>query len=187
MKTDKKYDKSFCPNKEECYEILREYGTPEHVIRHSEAVAKVSIAIGKELISKGLKININLIESASYLHDIARTKSKHDMVGAKYLYEIGLIDISEVIKDHTFHRISDDISTLNETDILCIADRMVIEDKFAGPRNRMKYIIDKAVLKFGEEKREELELNLESFVKFTEGLENYIGKKIIDIIPENIR
>lgn len=187
MKTDKKYDKSFCPNKEECCEILREYGTPEHVIRHSETVAKVSIAIGKELISKGLKLNINLIESASYLHDIARTKSKHDLVGSKYLYEMGLIDISEVIKDHTFHRITDDITELTETDVLCIADRMVIEDKYVGPKKRMNYITEKAVLKFGDDKRGELNLKAESFIDFIERLEKYIGKKITEIIPEHIR
>lgn len=187
MKIDKKYDKSFCPNREECHKILREYGTPEHVIRHAETVAKVSVEIGNELISKGLKLNINLIESAAYLHDIARTKSKHELVGARYLHNLGLCDVSEVIKDHTFHKISEDIDEINEVDVLCIADRTIIEDKYVGPRKRMNYIMNKAVLKFGEERREELNLKAESFINFIERLEEFIEKKIPDIIPADIK
>ena len=45
---------------------------------------------------------------------------------------------------------------INETDILCLSDRMVKEDQYVGLDNRMQYILDKfkgnpeAVLRIGE-------------------------------------
>lgn len=180
-----KYEADFCPNKEECYKILRDYKTPMHVINHCETVAAVSTAIGRELVSKGVRLNLDLIEASAYLHDIARTKKNHDKEGAAYLSGLGLHDVARVVCDHTFHRIKEDISSLDETDILSIADRTVIEDRFVGPRKRMRYITDKAVLKFGEERRDELEKRADAFVKLVERLEEFIGKKLEDIIPKD--
>lgn len=175
------------PNREECKKIMRDYGTPERVINHTEAVALIAQKIAERLKDKGLKLNIPLIVSSAYLHDIARTESKHDIKGALYLKKIGLPEVAEVIMNHTFHKITDNISEIDETDVLCLADRMTIEDRFVGPERRMEYIINKAVLKFGEEKRDELEEKAKSFVRYVHELEIFMGKRIEDLIPSSIK
>lgn len=175
------------PNREECKKIMEDYGTPERVINHTETVAIIAQKIAERLKDKGIKLNIPLIASSAYLHDIARTESKHDIKGAEYLKKIGLYEVAEVIRDHTFHKITDDINEIDEIDVLCLADRVTIEDKFVGPERRMEYIINKAVLKFGEEKRDDLEEKAKSFVRYVQKLENFMGKKIEELIPSNIK
>lgn len=175
------------PNREECKKIMEDYGTPERVIKHTETVALIAQKIAERLKDKGIKLNIPLIVSSAYLHDIARSESKHDIKGAEYLKKIGLYEVAEVIRDHTFHKITDNISEIGEIDVLCLADRMTIEDRFVGPERRMEYIINKAILKFGEDKRDELEEKAKSFVRYVHELEIFMGKKIEDLIPNNIK
>lgn len=162
--------------------LLNKYGTPERVKRHCIRVAQVAEVIAVELNRCGLKLDIPLVVSAGYLHDIARVHSKHDRVGAEYLTSIGLGNVADVTRDHTFHKIEHKVLDINEEDVLCIADRVVLEDQFVGPEKRMEYIISKAVLKFGEEKREKLENEAGRFVTYVQELEEFIGKKIAELL-----
>lgn len=171
-----------CPSKEECVILLEKYGTPEHVRRHCKMVAQVAEAIAVELNCCGLNLNIPLVISAGYLHDIARVHSKHDKVGAEYLASIGLDNVAKVVCNHTFHSIEHKVSQIDEEDVLCLADRMVLDDKYVGPEKRMEYIVSKALLKFGEEKKDVLEDGAKNFVEYVHELENFIGKQIAELI-----
>lgn len=187
MEVKKRYMSAYYPGRDECLDILKEYGTPEAVINHAATVSEVAIAIGSRLNEKGAGINLELLTAVTYLHDIARTKSKHDKAGAEYLETLGLSDVADVIRNHTFHRIINKGININEEDLLCIADRMVIEDKFVGPEKRMEYMTKKAVLKFGEDKKEELAERARTFVRYIEELEEFIDKKIEDLLPESAK
>ena len=171
-----------CPSKEECLTLLEEYGTPEGVRRHCHRVAQVAEAVAVELNRCGLNLDLPLVISAAYLHDIARVHSKHDVVGARYLVSVGFEDVAQVTQDHTFHHIEHRGFDINEEDVLCIADRLVLEDQYVGPEKRMDYIISKAVKKFGEEKRSDLEQAAMSFVEYVQDLEDFMGSKIIDLL-----
>lgn len=186
FKDDKQNLKKY-PSKYECMEILQAYGTPQHVQDHCNAVGEVASAIARELNKKGLKVDENLVSSAGYLHDIARIHKVHEQVGAEYLKSIGLEDIADVMKDHTKHRINENISMLDEEDILCIADRVVIQSNYVGPEKRMEYIMSKAILKYGPESQEKLDKIKNDFIEFVKRLEGFIGEEIGDIIPEEVR
>ena len=181
------FSKSDCPDKSRCIAMLKEYGTPEHVQKHCNAVGETAKAIAMALKENGLKINVELVSSAGYLHDIARVHKKHEIAGAEYLRSIGLEDVSEVIKDHTKHRINMDIPSLSEEDVLCIADRTVLEDRYVGPKKRMEYIKSKALLKYGQESEGKLDRMIEEFVEFVSELEVFIHDEIYNIVPEDIR
>lgn len=187
MKKEISFSKEYCPSKSECLTILEEYGTPKHVQEHCKAVSEVSSAIASKLKEKGLDINVELVKSAGYLHDIARVHKIHEKVGAEYLKSIGLEDVAEVIKDHTKHKINSDIRMLDEEDILCIGDRLVIENKYVGSEKRMEYIMSKAILKYGEDSKDRLDKIKDNFVGFVRGLEDFIGEDIGDIVPDEIR
>ena len=170
------------PSKEECMVLLDKYGTPERVKHHCIRVAQVAEVIAVELNRCGLNLDISLVVSSGYLHDIARVQSKHDRVGAEYLASIGLENIANITRNHTFHKIEHRGLDINEEDVLCIADRVVLEDQFVGPEKRMEYIISKAALKFGEEKRKDLEDGARRFVTYVQELEEFIGKKIAELL-----
>ncbi|MCB6982195.1 HD domain-containing protein [Peptostreptococcus anaerobius] len=181
------FSKEYCPTKAECFDILRVYGTPIHVQGHCNAVGEVGYAIARALNEKGLDINERLVASAGYLHDIARVHKIHEKVGANYLKSIGLEDVSRVISDHTKHKINQEILSLDEEDILCIADRLVIEASFVGPEKRMDYIKSKAIKKYGKESEPLLDKIKDDFIKFVAEIETFIGDEIINIIPDDIR
>lgn len=136
----------------ECERLLVEYKTPSHVINHCRAVCKVAVAIGNRLnevyqSKEDLreKLNINLLESAAMLHDIARIYDNHEEVGADYLASLGYKEVSEVVRMHTTYDQFSPVSEIREIDILCIADRTTLEDKFVGVTKRMEYIKNKAI------------------------------------------
>lgn len=60
--------------KELCLELITAAGTPEHIIKHSVAVAKEAERIGIALAESGLNLDINLIIRSALLHDVARTE-----------------------------------------------------------------------------------------------------------------
>lgn len=178
----KTINNNHCPSKEECLILLERYDTPERVRRHCSRVAQVAEAVAVELNRCGTNLDIPLIISAGYLHDIARVHSKHDKVGASYLTSIGLENVAKVTYDHTFHKIVHKGLEIDEEDVLCIADRVVLEDQYVGPEKRMAYITSKALMKFGEEKRDVLDKAASDFVEYIKELENFIGKKIAELL-----
>lgn len=187
MKKEFNFSKEYFPTKNECMEILENYGTPKHVILHCNAVSETAKAIGKSLNNKGLDINIELVSSAGFLHDIARVHSKHDKVGAEYLRSIGLKNVAEVTQNHTKQEINPNFDMLTEVDVLCIADRVVLENKYVGPKKRMEYIKTKALKKYGPESEELLDNLIDEFVNYIANLEIYIGDSIYNIVPESIK
>ncbi|WP_320798638.1 HD domain-containing protein [Peptostreptococcus porci] len=187
MNKDFIFPKDYCPTKYECMDILNRYQTPEHVQLHCFAVGEAAKSIAIELNKKGLKINSQLVAAAGYLHDIARVHKNHEKVGAEYLYSIGLENVAKVINDHTKHKINTDIFSLDEEDVLCIADRVVLQSNFVGPQRRMDYIKSNALKKYGQESEDFLDSIIEKFVRFIAELEEFIGDELYNIIPDEIK
>lgn len=132
------------PNTEQCLEILKDYSTPNHVIRHCLMVRNVACSIGNKLNEKGYDINIPLLNASCILHDISRVYEAHEKVGATYLRTLGLNEVADIILQHTHYKFFNEIKSISEIDLLCIADRTVKEDKFVGVDCRMEYIKNKA-------------------------------------------
>jgi hypothetical protein len=127
-----------------CIEFLNEYGTPNHVKAHCFAVAEVATAIGEALNGKGFQMNSRLICAAGMLHDMARLDDKHWEVSADYLHQLGFEEEAEIIRVHMHHHFPEDPFLTNETDMVCLADRLVMEDQYVGLHVRMDYIMKKA-------------------------------------------
>lgn len=60
------------PTRQRCFEIIKEHHVPSHILRHSIAVAKLAVFLAKGLVEKGVAVDVELVERASLLHDIAR-------------------------------------------------------------------------------------------------------------------
>ena len=135
--------KNRIPTKSACLSLLHSYGTPPHVIDHCLAVADTAVRIGQLLKEKGLPIDLDLLEGASLLHDIARTEENHGVKGARIAIRHGYHKTGKLIKRHMFY-ISDPYhDRIDEQDILCLADRMIKEDRYVGLESRMKSVLDK--------------------------------------------
>jgi putative nucleotidyltransferase with HDIG domain len=131
------------PSREECLALLHQYHTPDHVVKHCVKVAETALKIGQALNGKDYGLDLELIQSAGLIHDIARVEDKHWDVGADIASELGYGQEAAIIKVHMHYSCDPKKRNITETDIICLADRMVKEDEFVGLDDRMQYILDK--------------------------------------------
>jgi len=123
--------------------LLKQYNTPVHVIRHCVKVTETALKIGQALNEKGCGLDLGLIQGAGLIHDIARIEDKHWEVGAKIAEEHGFYQEAEIIRIHMFYDCDPNKERISETDIICLADRMVKEDEYVGLEARMQYVLEK--------------------------------------------
>jgi len=123
---------------------LSDYGTPEHVIGHCKAVAAVGYTLGKALNDRGFDLDTDLIIAAGLLHDMARVKDEHWEVAADYCLCRGWSREAGIIRTHMRYEFNE-FRDFSETDIVCLADRLVMEDRYVGLEKRMDYIVAKAI------------------------------------------
>lgn len=170
------------PDKDRCYEYLKQYGTPQHVIGHCAAVADSACRIGRALNEAGgtrapeisevtfesfargngytayrvdpvrtvidagrtREFDLALTNAAGLLHDMARVEDRHWDVAADFCLSEGLTDESKIIRVHMMFDFTSDAWHLTEADLVCLGDRLILEDHYTGIDERMDYIIAKA-------------------------------------------
>lgn len=95
---------SLLPNRGQAIELLRENHCSPEVISHCVAVADLALETASRLSARGLKVDIELVETGALLHDLGRSKNHsvdHGLVGAQIGQSIGLPDsIVNIIKRH---------------------------------------------------------------------------------------
>lgn len=165
---------------EDCLRILKKYGTPPHVIAHCRAVAEVAVTVGEKLNEKGHDLNLALVEAAGLLHDIARTSPHHEKVGEDYLRSIGLDEVADIVAVHMHYTCFNPIDRIDETDLVCLGDRVCKEGKYVGVEERMNYVLAKAkdnphATRIILQKKAEL-------LDYAEKLERYIGITLDDLM-----
>lgn len=170
------------PDRQECERLLEEYGTPEHVRKHCRAVADTACAVARELNKHGFSLDVPLIMATGMLHDIARVEDKHWEIGADLMDRLGYKQEAVIIRAHMTYSPFSDISDVNETDLVCLGDRTVMEDKYVGLDRRMDYVIEKAK-KNGKPEAEAIILEKKKQTKhFIKQIEDKIGCSIDDLM-----
>ena len=130
-------------DREKQQELFAKYNTPEHVQRHCDEVARVSVLIAEELNERGFELNIEELRGAALVHDVLRTEKEHDRLGAEVLINMELPHEAELVRRHMTYHPFNHADRFEEIDVLCLADRLVKEDCYVGLDERMQYLIDK--------------------------------------------
>lgn len=163
------------PSKEQCMQYLKDYNTPAHVIGHCRAVSETAFKIARELNKHGYDFDLELVTAAGLTHDIARVEDEHWNRGAEFMAGEGWLLEAEIIRVHMHYPFPETIENLTETDMICLADRTVLEDTYVGLDKRMDYIIEKAK-KAGRANAEEIINEKKEFTrKFIQQIEGVIG------------
>lgn len=163
------------PDRQECYGYLRDYGTPAHVIGHCKAVAAVGYTLGKALNEKGYHLDLELILAAGLLHDMARVEDMHWEAAARFCEGKGMRQEADVIRVHMTYDPFHDLEHFDETDVVCLADRTVLEDRYAGLQRRMDYIIDKAIRNGHPEHKPHILRKMKETQSLIESIEAFLG------------
>ena len=88
--------------------------------------------------------DLALTQAAGLLHDMARVEDRHWDAAADFCRDEGLYEESKIIRVHMQYEFTTDAWHLTEADLVCLGDRLVLEDYYAGIDKRMDYIIAKA-------------------------------------------
>lgn len=145
------------PSREEALIFLEKVGCSEEVINHCKAVAITALETAKKIQSKGISINVQLVEIGALLHDIGRSKTHsvdHAIIGAYIVKKAGFPNsIISIIKRHVGAGITateakkfgwkNDIYvplTLEEK-IVSYADKLIEKSKIAPIENTINGLI----------------------------------------------
>lgn len=60
------------PTRKECFDLIKEYHVPVHILSHSLAVAKLAAFLAERLKEKAVSVDAELVDRACLLHDIVR-------------------------------------------------------------------------------------------------------------------
>ena len=128
---------------EEIKQLYLRCQTPAHVIGHCRAVADTAVKMGEVLNQKGFHFDPALLKSAGLAHDMARVQEDHGGVAADILEKMGYQDEADIIRGHMTYTLVKTADKLTECDLVCLADRLVIEDHYVGLDKRFDYILHK--------------------------------------------
>lgn len=160
-------------------QLFDEYRTPDHVRRHCDAVTDAAVKIGRALNRAGSDLDIDLIEGAARVHDVARTAHKHADVGADFLIEQGYLREAELVRKHMVHPFGSP-DEINEQDVLCLADRVVREDEYVGIEKRVEYLMSKPGMT--DEGRERMMSVMDATRKYIAGVEKIMGISLDELL-----
>ncbi len=163
---------------EEVNRLYEEFRTPPNVIAHCHAVAHVAGTIAEALDEHGFGLDLDLIRGAGLSHDVARTLARHWDVMADKLEEMGYYEESILVRNHMTGTGYNDISKVNEMDMIWLGDRLVKEDTYVGIDERFDYIIDKAVKMGAEDHVKDILVSKADMQRLLDQIEEVIGQSV---------
>lgn len=168
-------------DKETQKRLFDEFGTPEHVRRHCDAVADVAARIGGALNHAGYNLDLELIEGAARVHDIARTEKDHASAGAEFLIDKGYPHEAVLVRAHMNHPFGS-VREMREQDVLCLADRVVREDEYVGIEKRVEYLMAKPDMT--AEGKKIMQSVMGETMKYIRDIEDIIGVSLEELMKK---
>lgn len=101
---------------------------PEKGVAHGLGVARVAVALGREINRHGAvqerPLDLDLLFNAGLLHDIAKGGPNHEARGAEMLSALGLFRLAPIVAAHRDARLPQS-GALTEKELVCLADKLV--------------------------------------------------------------
>lgn len=131
------------PTRDECLRLMDRYGMLDHIIHHSLEVARVALFLAIELNKRGQRIDLDLVEAASLLHDLTKTESfktkeDHAKTGYQLLKAMGYVRVGEVVAEHIQVSRGQDPSSVSEEEVVNYADKRVLHDRIVSLKERFR-------------------------------------------------
>jgi putative nucleotidyltransferase with HDIG domain len=129
------------PSRAECLRLMKQYGMLENIVNHSLEVTRVALFLSRELNQRGQRVDLDLVEAAALLHDLAKTeclvtKEDHAQSGCELLRRIGYEAIGEVVAQHIWMWKRGDPERVSEEELVNYADKRVRHDQIVSLRER---------------------------------------------------
>lgn len=158
---------------EDCICLLSYFNVSKSIVNHSKKVKEICVDLSYSINNNKEIINMNLIKSASMLHDIKRQEKNHSDVGAKLLEDLGYDKIAKIVRSHMkIEKEMEDV--INENTILYYGDKLVVEDEFVNLNRRFEKNLNK--YKDNKKIQENIMKKYETALKIKSNIISMIGK-----------
>lgn len=154
-------------------------------MRHCCAVSEAAVKMGQALNRCGWCLDLDLIQAAGLIHDIARVEEEHWEKGYELARSLGYEQEAAIIRVHMRYSPFSPIDQINETDLVCLGDRLVLEDQYVGLDKRMDYIIEKAKKHGHPEAEQRILRKKEETRAFITSLEEKIGMTLDELMERD--
>ncbi len=111
------------PDADECEAMLEAASAPEPVRRHCRAVAALATHLARQLKEAGERLDVDLVQAAALVHDIAKGRPDHAEAGAALVREFGFPAVADVAARH--QTIEFDGNSIDEGAVVYLADKLV--------------------------------------------------------------
>jgi uncharacterized protein len=120
----------------------------DHIAAHSFQVCRVATHLVDLLDEEGMRLNRNLVEASSLLHDITKTRSlltheNHALTGSQLLTDLGYSDVSDIVRQHVRLDTYASSEFPMEAEIVHYADKRVLHDTVVTLPERQDYILQR--------------------------------------------
>lgn len=163
------------PDRAGCEEIWEHYRTPERVRRHCRAVAQTALELVRHLTAAGYPAERDLVEAGALLHDVARQRPAHAQAGADILRREGYPLLAKLVGSH--HDLPEDGEVSLETEIVYLADKMVIEDQDTTVEERFAVRRRQCGAKGGREAEEACERRFQQALRVEQKIRRMLEKR----------
>lgn len=119
------------PAPAEAEALLALHGGGEHGLAHGRGVAGVALALALALVrtpdARGAALDLELVESAALLHDIAKGQPGHEQAGAALLEGLGYGPVARIVAAHRdiAPPAQGEAPQLTERELVYLADKLV--------------------------------------------------------------
>ncbi|MDR1042274.1 MAG: hypothetical protein LBL54_00030, partial [Clostridiales Family XIII bacterium] len=159
----------------DCYRLFAEHGTEPHIIKHCAEASRVSYLVASELRAAGLDIDPGLAGRAGLLHDMVRTEANHAEKAAEIVARYDAA-AANIIRVHMQYDLAKEASSMTETDVVALADRSVLEDRYVGYEKRIESVIARFV--DNPEAVSVLREKLAETAALASSIEKFLGKSL---------
>lgn len=129
-------------NDQDALYLLSALEVEDRVVRHCQAVAEVATTLAEALNAGGSRLDVPLVRSAALLHDMAKGSRRHAVDGETILTRLGLPALGKIVGSHMVLPDGEvDEPSLSESQLVYLADKMVVEDKADGLDARAEYAL----------------------------------------------
>lgn len=88
------------PSPQEALALLELHGVGERGLAHGRGVAQAALALARGLNTHGAGLDLELVEAAALLHDIAKGQPRHEEAGEQLLLELGHPRTAAIVAAH---------------------------------------------------------------------------------------
>ena len=136
------------PTRQECMDLMERVQMPPHIRRHSLLVAEISLYLGRLLNRNSSRLDLELVEAAALLHDIAKprclsTGENHNTLGADMLEEWGYPLLAPIVRDHVTMDEARVTAPVTESVLVNYADKRVKHDQVVTIQERFEDLIER--------------------------------------------